>query len=212
MNEDSGASPNADNKSGAMPTKQCSKCRQPKPLTEFHKNKTASDGLQAYCKVCHKDADSSESRQTYRAQYYSDHKEKTLERSHAWSKSNKARIAKNSRAYHYRTYFNLTEPEVQAIVEYQHGCCAMCGRPLSKPHIDHSHVDGLIRGALCWPCNRLLGLAHDNPVLLGQGITYLANPPATQALGAPRYGLPGRVGTKKQRKLAKKLAKTQNTA
>jgi len=32
--------------------KLCNKCGQAKPHVEFHRNKQAKDGLQAYCKVC----------------------------------------------------------------------------------------------------------------------------------------------------------------
>lgn len=35
-------------------TKQCTKCRESKPLTEFHKNRSARDGLYCYCKSCAK--------------------------------------------------------------------------------------------------------------------------------------------------------------
>jgi len=34
--------------------KQCSKCGEVKELTEFHKNARWEDGLQLYCKECHK--------------------------------------------------------------------------------------------------------------------------------------------------------------
>ena len=33
-------------------TKTCSKCQETKPLSEFYKNKTTSDGLQYMCKAC----------------------------------------------------------------------------------------------------------------------------------------------------------------
>lgn len=33
--------------------KLCSKCRQAKPLTEFHRNRNSKDGLQSRCKPCH---------------------------------------------------------------------------------------------------------------------------------------------------------------
>jgi len=32
--------------------KHCNKCKQTKPLTEFHKDKARSDGFQIHCKVC----------------------------------------------------------------------------------------------------------------------------------------------------------------
>lgn len=35
-------------------TKQCGKCTQSLPLTDFHRSKANKDGLQKYCKVCSK--------------------------------------------------------------------------------------------------------------------------------------------------------------
>lgn len=103
--------------------------------------------------------------------------------------------------------FNLLPEEYTRIVNYQGGGCAICkkeppkGKSLS---VDHSHTSGLIRGGLCWPCNRLLGAARDNKELLLDAAAYLTSPPAIQALGAPRYGLTGRVGTKRQRRILKR--------
>lgn len=34
-------------------SKQCSRCKQPKPLSEFYKDKTTKDGYYYYCKKCH---------------------------------------------------------------------------------------------------------------------------------------------------------------
>lgn len=36
-----------------METKICSKCKAEKPLSEFHKDKRARDGLYSHCKACH---------------------------------------------------------------------------------------------------------------------------------------------------------------
>lgn len=60
-------------------------------------------------------------------------------------------------------------------------------------------------------CNRALGRFRDSLDRLQAAVEYMTNYPATLALGAPRFGLPGRVGTKAQRKLAKKLAKQQKS-
>lgn len=35
--------------------KQCSSCKEFKPLSEFHRNRTTSDGLQSCCKKCRKE-------------------------------------------------------------------------------------------------------------------------------------------------------------
>ena len=37
-----------------MTTKVCVKCKQEKPLLEFHKNSRSSDGLHSYCKECNR--------------------------------------------------------------------------------------------------------------------------------------------------------------
>lgn len=35
-------------------TKECAKCKQVKPLTEFNNNSASKDGKQRYCRVCNK--------------------------------------------------------------------------------------------------------------------------------------------------------------
>ena len=115
-----------------------------------------------------------------------------------------------------RLQFFLLTPEQHAkIVAYQGGCCGICGRKLEGPHskvLDHDHVTGLVRGELCWLCNKALGFFQDSVLLLAAATHYLNAPPATAALGIPHLGLPGRVGTKRQRKMLRKLKKNLQTA
>lgn len=47
--------------------KQCCRCKDIKPLDQFAKNKRHLDGLQKYCKACHKDSN---------ARYFQENKEK----------------------------------------------------------------------------------------------------------------------------------------
>ena len=111
--------------------------------------------------------------------------------------------------------FNITEDERDQIFKFQNGACALCGNTVTKKGeplklaIDHDHKDGLVRGLLCFRCNTMLGSLVTE--FVRKILEYLLNPPATQVLGAPRFGLPGRVGTKKQRKLYKKLKKQEKT-
>jgi hypothetical protein len=59
------------------------------------------------------------------------------------------------------------------LVEAQGGLCAVCGE--RKPlELDHDHKTGVRRGALCHPCNLMLGGARDDPRVLAKGIEYLA--------------------------------------
>ena len=43
---------NAYNNTTPIQSKVCIKCNQIKPLTEYTKNKSTSDGLESYCKSC----------------------------------------------------------------------------------------------------------------------------------------------------------------
>ena len=49
----------------------------------------------------------------------------------------------------------------------------------SKPHIDHCHVSGVVRGLLCLTCNTGLGMFGDSVNLLDAAKQYL------QLRGAP---------------------------
>lgn len=37
------------------PTKRCSRCREVKPTSEFHRSRSSADGLQCYCRPCNID-------------------------------------------------------------------------------------------------------------------------------------------------------------
>lgn len=108
--------------------------------------------------------------------------------------------------------FYLTEAQWQTIKDFQGGLCAICKHSLKKANVDHDHSSGLVRGLLCARCNRALGRFGDSLVLLRAAVKYLESPPAVSALGYEHKGLPGRVGTKKQRKLAKRLKREKEIA
>jgi Recombination endonuclease VII len=103
--------------------------------------------------------------------------------------------------------FKLTLEKWQKIFDYQGGLCAICKCVLKKANTDHNHTDGEVRGLLCPRCNRALGRFSDDIVLLRAAVAYLFTPPARRALGAIHFGYPGRIGTKKHRKMLKKLKK-----
>lgn len=68
--------------------KQCSKCKQSKPLTEFSKNKNKTDGHRSECKSCVKE-------------YNQNNKEKIKERNKEHYKNNKEKI-KEQKKEHYK--------------------------------------------------------------------------------------------------------------
>ena len=108
--------------------------------------------------------------------------------------------------------FKLTPEKWQAIWDYQDGKCAICGHALKIANTDHDHKSGETRGLLCSRCNRALGRFGDSLVLLLAAVRYVQEPPARKALGYIHIGYCGRIGTKKHRKMLKKLASRIETA
>jgi hypothetical protein len=103
--------------------------------------------------------------------------------------------------------FKMLLLDWQKLWDHQEGKCAICGNKLIKANTDHCHKTGEVRGLLCAMCNRALGRFGDSLVLLLAAISYLQEPPARIALGRIHIGYPGRIGTKKHRKLIAKLKK-----
>lgn len=54
---------------GDIRMKKCAKCKEPKSLLEFYKNRSKKDGLQNYCKSCAKIYQQSETFKTYQKRY-----------------------------------------------------------------------------------------------------------------------------------------------
>lgn len=77
--------------------KTCTKCNQSKPLDNYGKNKSYSDGLQYWCKLCHTD---------YKKIYYYDNLDKAKQERLNWKKSNKEKILSYERAFQSWRYQN----------------------------------------------------------------------------------------------------------
>ena len=105
-----------------------------------------------------------------------------------------------------------------AVLKFQKGVCAICKQApvIGKPRfsVDHRHSDGLLRGLLCWKCNRAIGAFqrfHPDAVdLFWAAWKYLKNPPITNAFGKQWFTAPGKVGTKKRAKLLKQMEANPN--
>ena len=70
--------------------KQCDKCRQFKPLSEFHKNMACKDGLAHYCKNCKKE---------YAQKWNAAHSEQGKVRSKKWKQDNPERVQEYAKQY-----------------------------------------------------------------------------------------------------------------
>lgn len=69
----------------------------------------------------------------------------------------------------------ITPEEFWSIYEEQDGSCPVCDKAIEAEDsaIDHNHDNGEVRGILCKPCNRGLGLLGDNPENLRRAEDYL---------------------------------------
>ena len=56
---------------------------------------------------------------------------------------------------------------------FQNGLCAICDDVLVRPHLDHNHTTGKVRGILCQRCNLGIGLLKESITVLRQAEQYL---------------------------------------
>ena len=168
-----------------MDTKQCSKCKQDLPVSEFWKDKHKADGLRSACRACNKN------NPEYMRKYYRKNKDGSIrewrdankevlsERAREWQRANPERYKELQRRSHLKKY-GLTPESYDAMLEAQDGGCRVCGAP-SNLQIDHDHgccpgkesCGKCVRGILCGPCNTVLGMVNDNPARLSSLIKYL---------------------------------------
>jgi hypothetical protein len=154
--------------------KTCTRCKESRPITEFHKTKKSKDGLNFWCKPC---------RKVHGIGYRT-------------SPQGRERINKNAAEYRkkmrsnpdykrmlwrkgVRRLYGLSEEQFNKILEQQDHCCAICSAPQTsfarRPHVDHDHKTGFIRGLLCPRCNTALGKLDDDVQILRRAIDYLEN-------------------------------------
>lgn len=78
-----------------------------------------------------------------------------------------------------RRGIKLTGAQFDAMYEAQGGACAVCFTPVERQarttHVDHCHATGVVRGITCDVCNRLMGLAGDDPARLRAAADHLEN-------------------------------------
>lgn len=121
-----------------------------------------------------------------RQRIYAKNKESILKRQKEWYSANRERLIKErqeipekfalykNRQLKHR--YGMTMEEYDNILVEQKGVCAICGGLPNKTKglcVDHSHENGNIRGLLCGPCNKGLGMFRDNPMNLIRASEYL---------------------------------------
>lgn len=87
--------------------------------------------------------------------------------------------------------YGLELGDYDLLYEGQGGRCYICqvatgaSKRLATDH-DHAIEDlgrPSVRGLLCGPCNKMIGMSRDNPEFFQRAVEYLRNPPAWEILG-----------------------------
>lgn len=71
--------------------------------------------------------------------------------------------------------YELTIAEYNKLIKDQENKCQICLRFFDKrPHVDHCHKSGKVRGLLCGSCNRALGFMRDDKNAIKRMLEYLS--------------------------------------
>jgi DNA-directed RNA polymerase subunit RPC12/RpoP len=193
--------------------KKCSRCKKELPLSCFGKDNSRSDGLYVYCDSCRSKISASltEEQRQKRREREAKNRAKNIDKARetgrrSYRKNREKRLA-YSKAYHsahrqehrecgLRHKYGLADIDVSALLEKQRGKCAICGdvfpsivgvadrdRAARRPHIDHEHGTGKVRGLLCKKHNTGLGFFDDSLLLLTQSVIYLSRYQTTPPSG-----------------------------
>ena len=135
-------------------TKECTKCGETKPVTEFQLKRQA--GRNPYrnskCVPCER-------------QYYKD-RTATKRNDRDWKHRRQMTQIK--------TKYGLTKDQYIDMMLEQDFCCAFCAQPQAAFLVDHDHAccdrekscGECVRFLLCQACNTMIGMAKDNPATL----------------------------------------------
>lgn len=177
--------------------KTCKKCSIAKPKTEFYfyKSKRYTDGL---CKTCRNEFNKNWRRETLpEVDLYK--REKLIASGknicHVCEKIKPLGAFKKSRhvntGYHntckgcksisdknakLKKAYGITLSEYNDLVVKQGNSCMICKTPFTNVKdicVDHSHSTTEVRGLLCHPCNRGIGLLKEDIQVLYSAIRYL---------------------------------------
>lgn len=100
------------------------------------------------------------------------------EKTRAWKAANPAAWDRHARKSHLMKQYGITPDRFDAMLAEQNGGCAICRATVAdtrgyRPHVDHCHDTGAVRGLLCGRCNRAIGMMDDDANLLDAAAAYL---------------------------------------
>ena len=95
-----------------------------------------------------------------------------------------------NRRHDLKRRYGLSYEKYERLLQHQDYACAICCTPMQEATlgpgtrlmVDHDHKTGEVRGLLCDPCNRGLGMFQEEDLNLLRAIEYLDDPPAKEIL------------------------------
>lgn len=156
--------------------RECDICDVEKPVSDFSilgKNeKTGRVYFRRECRECRK-----------AVMRRGDQEAKSKKRREAWKRRQPEKNWESQARYRLKKEYGLTPEEAQRILTLQNGFCAnrACGKQImfgtrkmgTCAVIDHCHVTGKVRGVLCDPCNKTIGLGRENANILFGAAEYI---------------------------------------
>lgn len=131
--------------------KRCNRCGEDKTLESFHVNTRRTDGRQSFCIACKKKND---------AEYFQKNKKRIID------------SRKVNKDHHRAVRYGITVDELNQLRDRYDGKCWVC-QEREGTDVDHCHVSLNVRGWLCNPCNRAIGLLRDNVETIRRAADYL---------------------------------------
>lgn len=148
----------------------CTKCKQDKEPSEFHKDKKKISGLTSWCKDCRNEA--------RKGHYWKDPEHgRNRTKKYRESLTQEQRYMTN-RSTKLKSAYGLTLEQVEEMKRLQDYSCYVCGRHESEAGskglvVDHNHTTGEIRKLLCSRCNTALGLLNEDIGIFTSLINYV---------------------------------------
>lgn len=147
--------------------KLCRKCQESKPLNDFFRSDRSADGYAYQCKECVR---------KYRRERYAGNSEAILRKNYQYRHNKKTIDGRRERMLQQK--YGLSLDQYEALLIAQDYKCKICKheegeRGRAKLAVDHDHKTGKIRGLLCDPCNRGIGMLLDDPNIILNAYQYI---------------------------------------
>jgi hypothetical protein len=137
--------------------------------TDFGKDNSSKDGLKSSCKKC--------ANARWR-RYASTAKGKAAKAraNKRYVDKNRVKVKTRMSLFYRRKKYGITAEQLESVLVQQGRSCAICRKPFETGffYVDHDHVTGKVRGALCRKCNMGLGKMCDSVDLLLEAVAYLS--------------------------------------